>query len=293
MGQYITTIDVSTKKNEESELDKKGFTKIPVNLNPGNKANGTFLWYNTIENQPNTQPITRIQFSFTEGMEKGLKAQKYQKVDQDLTDGTGERPIYLWFFRGTTRYDAPIVQLFISTDAASDAEMVQPLWERSACNLNRAGGKWFHLWMKRSAQAYVCDVTATNNSAADADLFRKGYIRIDENLNKGAGGEEVFIWYRQTTDDDDLIRDLQISTNPDEVKSLQGQYYQQVSTNLSKRGANVFLWYKKECGKKPINMVTLLVDQAAVPLFKIAKATVITKDLKPGIAGTQEFLCFN
>ncbi|XP_015260744.1 PREDICTED: uncharacterized protein LOC107105138 [Cyprinodon variegatus] len=291
MVKEIFDIAVSTNKKEEKELEHKGYTKIPVNLNPENKPDGTYLWYSHKMKHTDSKPITRIQFSFTEGMEKGLIAQNYQKVFIGSCGGPRPCIVYVWYFQGTTKYDIPIEDLWISPDLKADAEKFKlPCWERSAFNLNMAGGTPYHLWMKRSKQPYICDVTATDNFDFDAELFGQGYIRIDENTNRGSGVTPVFIWYRETIENEDFIKDLQIFTNQEEVNNLGKQYYQLVRINLDKGGANVFLWFKKESGKEAISLVTL-VGLAEVPLVK-PNATVIQKNVNEENKCFSVFLCF-
>ncbi|XP_015254740.1 PREDICTED: uncharacterized protein LOC107100679 [Cyprinodon variegatus] len=88
---------------------------------------------------------------------------------------------------------------------------------------------------------------------------------------------------------------LPVSVNQEEEKEYKSLRYDRVPTNLNEgtAGPDVFLWYKKESSKDPIRMITLLVDPAAPRMFKIAKATVINKNLNEGNKGTPEYLCFS
>uniref|UniRef100_A0A096MF36 Si:dkey-30j10.5 n=1 Tax=Poecilia formosa TaxID=48698 RepID=A0A096MF36_POEFO len=230
MPQHITDIDISVNHAEEKQLRKLGFTQIHVDLNSDTGGNPVYLWYKTSD----CPAITRIQFSFTDEMREGLVTEGYHKVDKNLNNGNSGSAIYLWFFKGCTDYDVPVVELDVSTDAQSDAMKVQPLWERSACDLNRrAGGKWIYLWMKRERQTYISDITATANTSLDSSLFRQGYTRMDEDTNRDAGGAFIFLWYRRTTDSQKAVRDLQVSTDGESEESFQNQNYQQVELDLN------------------------------------------------------------
>uniref|UniRef100_A0A1A8ITF5 Si:dkey-30j10.5 n=1 Tax=Nothobranchius kuhntae TaxID=321403 RepID=A0A1A8ITF5_NOTKU len=293
MAKYITDIDVSLNKDEETHLRKHGFLQIHTDLNSGADGAPIFLWYKTSD----CPAITRIQFSFNHEMSKGLTTEGYHKIDKNLNNGNKGGPIYLWFFKGSTEYDIPIVELDFSAEAADDARKFQPLWERLACDLNRtAGGKWIYMWVKRQTQVYICDVTATTGFEADANLFRQGYVRVDEDTNRGAGGPFIFLWYRQTTNIQRAIKDLQISIDAESVESYENQYYEKVPTNLNQGtggGVPVFLWFKKnECGKDPIKIVTLVLDHTAIQPYVRAGVEVIEKNLNTGNKGVEENLCY-
>ncbi|KAI3364079.1 hypothetical protein L3Q82_010908 [Scortum barcoo] len=139
---------------------------------------------------------------------------------------------------------------------------------------------------------YICDVSATDSYGSYTDYFQDGYIRMDEDTNRDAGGSFVFIWYRQTTDSKRALTDLQISTNDREYQSLQQQHYHSVSVNLNEgtRGNKVYLWYKKQrCN--PIKAVTLLVNMAAVEEYEKAGVSVIKRNLNTDTDGIPEYVC--
>ncbi|XP_047238367.1 uncharacterized protein LOC124878460 [Girardinichthys multiradiatus] len=287
MVLYVTDIEVSLNEAEEIMLHNEGFKKLPVDLNPDSKGNKIYFWYKTSD----CPAITRIQFSFTDKMKDGLIAEGYHQVEKNLNAGNSGSPIYLWFHKVSSPYDVPIVDLHLSIDAAEDARNVQPLWERLPCDLNRrAGGKWIYLWVKRETQTYICDITANFDRALDANLFHQGYIRMDEDTNRG-----VFLWYRQSTDSQNAIKDLQVSTNQEDIESYNNQNYVSVLTNLNEgtMGTPVYVWYKRnDCGRDPINFVTLIHDPAAVQPYEKAGVTVIQKNLNKGNSTGIEYLCY-
>ncbi|CAK6963156.1 uncharacterized protein LOC121882517 isoform X2 [Scomber scombrus] len=290
---YITDLDVSINETEEQNLQAKGFKKIDVDLNKGAGGNFIYLWYKKESGAP---AITRLQVTFKDIMAAGLINAGYTKIDKDLNAGSGGDYIYLWYYRGQTKYDTPIVDINVITDAKQDDDMVRSGWERLACDLNRkAKGNWIHIWMKREKQTYICDVTATDSFGSDQDHFKNGYIRVDEDTNRDAGGAYVFIWYRQTTDPKRALTALNISTNNTEYQALQQQNYQSVSVNTNEgtKGGPVYMWYKKDGSLDPIKAMTVLVNPDAVKSYVKAGATVIEKNLNSGNDGKKEYLCFN
>ncbi|KAF3695243.1 hypothetical protein EXN66_Car010919 [Channa argus] len=289
MSQYITQLQVSLNEDEENNLRKQGFIKISGDLNKGVGGKFIYLWYKKGQGAP----ITRIQFTFNDEMSQGLKAAGYQKIDRDLNSGAGGDFIFLWLYRGSSKYDVPIVDLQVSTEATEEAPKFNLGFERLACDLNRkAEGNWIYLWVKREKPTYICDVTATDNYASDAMNFQNAFIRVDEDTNRGAGGASVFIWYRVTTDPQQGLKDLKVSTSDEEYQGFKNQQYQSVNVNLNTGtgGSPVYLWYKKaDCSIRSLSLIT---NMGAVELYDTSGVQVIKKNLNSGNKGATEYLCY-
>ncbi|XP_029960157.1 uncharacterized protein LOC115397819 [Salarias fasciatus] len=262
----ITQIDVSLNEIEESQLRANGFRKDEVNLNKGAGGNKVHLWY---KDECEGQALTRIQFSYTDDMAKGLSDAGYRKVNKNLNAGTSGANVFLWYYKGDTDADVAIKDLYVSTDAADEAQRVRFGWERLTCDLNHhAGGNWVYLWVEREVPVYIRDVTATSTWKSDVDLFQRGYTRMDDNTNKFVNGDRVYIWYLKTTDQQEAIKDLQVSTSDGEYNNIQQQGHDVVNMDLNKgTGRNqVFLWYKKD-GNRPVKGMGLI-TQRAVKQYK-------------------------
>lgn len=288
---YITHLDVSLSANEEQHFQAQGYLKINVDLNKGAGGNNIYIWYKKEGGAP---PITRLQVTFNDDMAVGLINAQYKKIDKNLNAGAGGDHIYLWYFGGQTEYDTPIVDINVTTDAEEESQKFISGWERLACNLNRGNaGNRIHAWVKREKKTYICDVNATASYGSDKGLLQAGYIRVDEDTNKGAGGAFVFIWYRQTTDSTRALKDLQISTTNDQYQQLQQQNYTSISVNLNEGtdGDPVFLWFKKD-GFKQIKAITILVNSAAVEAYERV-VNVIKRNLNTGNDGVTEYLCYH
>ncbi|XP_035534880.1 uncharacterized protein si:dkey-30j10.5 [Morone saxatilis] len=291
MTKYITHLDVSLDSDDEQKLQAQGYKKINVDLNKGVGGKYIYIWY-----KYGSTAITRIQLTFNDEMAVGLINAGYTKVAKDLNDGAHGSVIYLWYFRGVNReFHTPIVEIDVTTDAGSEGMKLRQGWERLACDVNRgARGDWIHIWVKREKQTYICDVTATDSSGSDSDLFRQGYIRVDEDTNRGAGGAYVFIWYRQTTNCKGALTDLNVSTNETERQALQQQNYIPVNVNLNEGTCDnlIYLWYRKDGVNNPIKAITLLLNMAAVEVYKKAGANVIQRNLNAGNNGSTEYVSY-
>ncbi|CAL9692160.1 unnamed protein product [Knipowitschia caucasica] len=287
--QAITDIEVSLNQADEQQLQGQGFHRINEDLNQGCWGYPVYIWY---KRQPGVDPITRIQISFVNKMNAGLTDAGYQKLDKNLIPGS---PVYLWYFKGQTEYDTPIVNLEVSTQANDDALKMKLGLERVGYNLNRSR-QWMQLWMKREKPTYICDVTATNSFGSDADLFGKGYIRIDDTTNTmwWGGITSNFLWYRQTTDKNKALTNLQISNNTNQNQQWQQQGYKLVNVNLNEgTGGNaVYLWYKKVKGENPVKTLLLLSQLYGLTPFEKIGATIIQEGVNPSYNGPQRYLCY-
>ncbi|XP_078030191.1 uncharacterized protein LOC144466559 [Epinephelus lanceolatus] len=289
----ITDLSVSINPTDESNLQSQDFRMVNVNLNKRGGGNAIYLWY---KQDSGSGAITRVQVSFSNEMSVGLRKAGYIQIDRDLNAGSTRGPVYLWYFRGSGKHHTPIVEIDVTTEAANEAGKFDFGWERVACDLNRgATGDWIHIWLKRENPTYICDVAATDSYGSDTDYLKGGYIRVDEDTNRGApgGGKPVFIWFRQTTDSQGAVNDLKVSTNKTDYLAYQQQQYSSVNINLNEgsSGDKVTLWFKKG-SYNPIQAITLLLNKALIENYRKAGLTVIEEDLNTGNGGWLEYLCY-
>ncbi|KAL7388067.1 hypothetical protein ABVT39_006573 [Epinephelus coioides] len=289
----ITDLDVSINPTDETILIQKGYNKLTVDLNKGGGGNAIYLWY---KQDSGSGAITRVQVSFNDEMAVGLRKAGYIQIDKNLNPASTRSPIYLWYFRGSGKYHTPIVEIDATAEARKEARKFKFGWERVACDLNRGVTEnWIHIWLKRENPTYICDVDATDSFEYDTDYFEEGYIRVDEDTNRGGegGGKPVFIWFRETTNSQGAVNDLEVSTDVDQYGSLQKREYLPVSVNLNEgtSGDRVTLWFKKG-SNNPIQAITLLLNQALIENYRKAGLTVIEKNLNKGNGGWLEYLCY-
>ncbi|XP_073349222.1 uncharacterized protein [Pagrus major] len=292
MANHITDLGVSLDEADEKSLQSRGFKKVNVDLNKGARGNYIYIWY---RRQSGRAPVTKIQFTFNNEMARGLDRAGYTKIDKNLNAGAKGDYKYLWYYRGSGEFNTPIVDVDVTTVAESEARMLRNGWERLTCDLNRgAKGNWIHVWVKREHQTYICDVTATDSYGSDEQKLRDGYIRMDEDTNRGANGNYVFIWYRQTTDPQRALTDLQVSTNGSERQVLAQQNYQPVNVDLNEGtdGSAVYLWHKKGESNNPMKAITLLLNSEAIEEYEKAGFNLIRRNLNTGNKGWTEYLCY-
>ncbi|XP_035798367.2 uncharacterized protein LOC111587383 [Amphiprion ocellaris] len=299
MSQYITDLQVSLDETEENQLRAQGFIKSDVDLNKGAGGKHTYLWYKT----GSCGAITRIQFSFTDAMSEGLSRAGYHKIPKNLNAGAGGDCIYLSFFKGSSEYHVPIVDLGGSYDDESQDRDVSTVnvAQKShcttlSCDLNQdAGGHHLIVCVITPRPTYICDIVATVNNEGDKYYLYNDYIRVGVNTNKGAGGDSIYIWYRKTTRPEEAIKDLQVSTNDHEYDEFMSQGYKLVNINLNKGtgGNNVLLWYKKDGSSRLIKDVSVIAFDNTDYKCRNKPVEVIQKNLNAGNCCAPElFLCY-
>ncbi|KAM4560774.1 uncharacterized protein V3H82_014857 [Fundulus diaphanus] len=96
-----------------------------------------------------------------------------------------------------------------------------------------------------SGSGYISEIKVSLNKQDERKLLN-GYQKIDVNLNKGAGGEEVYIWYKRSYSSA-LITRIQLSFKEEMWKGLKEAYYTKVDKNLNQgaEGNTINLWFYK------------------------------------------------
>lgn len=248
MSQYITKLDVSLDGQQEQQLQMEGFTRIDVNLNKESTGSPIYIWY--MNGSDKAAAITRIQFSFNNEMANGLIVTGFQKVDKNLK--RNGNTLYLWYYRGSSHFDVPIVELRVYPLSKCEDES-SAYWYPLFGHPNSQDDKdWILLWVKKEKLMYLCDVTATNTVEPANYLFQQGYTRIDAASNTGAGGISIFIWFRLSTESEEGITEISDFDVPNYIK-----VNQDLVEGTGERPS--YVWYTRDPTKgKPIKAISLL-----------------------------------
>ncbi len=91
-----------------------------------------------------------------------------------------------------------------------------------------------------------------------------------------------------------LITKLNVSTTKDEEEILGAQGYQLINNDLNEgTGKNrVFLWYKKECGLKPVTRIQFSFNDKMKSGLTDAGYELVNRDLNAGAGGDPIFLWY-
>lgn len=269
----ITAIDISASEAEEQKLKDLGFTMINVNLHPS-LPECLFLWYTQ---SISLSPITRMDLSCNDQEADGLLKADYIKIDKNLNVRPGI-PIYLWYYRGENQLDTAIGGVAVTDDTESEITLFKHGWERLQSNVNRIdGGPRIHIWMLRSLDVYIADITATS-SEENIENFKKGYVLLDSNIRRDECGNVIFLWYLPSRSCE-RVTNLGFSTTPIEELIFTLKEYTKVPLNFCEgEEYPTYLWKKIGSGEG-IRVLSLACRHASEQLLKDAGFNVIEKDL--------------
>ncbi|KAK9963852.1 hypothetical protein ABG768_007013 [Culter alburnus] len=90
------------------------------------------------------------------------------------------------------------------------------------------------------------------------------------------------------------ITKLNVSTRKDEEENLRAQGYQFINVNLNEGagGNRVLLWFKKECGNRPVTRIEFSFTDRMKPGLADAGYEVVNRDLNAGAGGDHIFLWY-
>ncbi|XP_015257109.1 PREDICTED: uncharacterized protein LOC107102351 [Cyprinodon variegatus] len=281
MTNFVVALGVSLTAAEENYFRAQQYNMCATDLSKTQCSHPVKLWYK----EGPSGGITRIQFSFTKGMEEGLRSTGFTKCEKNINTGTGGDPVYLWYLNGTEENHVPITDIEVSRK--DEARKFTFGWEKLACNLNRGTGEAAFLWVKREQKTYIKSMQTTDHYENDEELFKNGFIRVDESTNRGVNGRPVFLWYLPSTTKDGNYTTLQVSTNKDEYQRYQNGGYSlvipSVNLNSGNTGNEVFLWFKKEeANKNPISNMVLIYNQDRMTEYESVGVRVLQGNLNSG-----------
>ncbi|XP_042246772.1 uncharacterized protein LOC121882520 [Thunnus maccoyii] len=114
---------------------------------------------------------------------------------------------------------------------------------------------------------YITHLDMSLNKTEEKELKSHGFKKIDVDLNEGAGGKQIYIWYKKESGVPPITR-LQVTFNSDMIAGLREAGYTKIDKDLNAgaRGDNIYLWYFSGCDKDydtPIVDMDVTID--AVP----------------------------
>lgn len=280
----IRALEISTNEEEEKRLIAEDFTKIDVNLDQSLHSS-VFLWFK--KKGPNP-PITRMQLSCNDEMAECLERAGYTCTPKSTKISLNGKLIYLWYHSDAKQLDTAIEEVNVTKDVLSEANLFRDGWEKLQCDVNYiVGGPWIHIWGKRSMQTRITDVTACFPSLAQEKFnLQKGYVRLDDNVNRDAGGTPVFLWYLPSTSGKPITH-LKVSINQEECDEYKKLGYTKVDVNLNEEVPTApkpkYLWKKSSSDglDEGIRIITVVDNPDSLLPFKNAGVTIIEGNINP------------
>ncbi|XP_033935427.1 uncharacterized protein [Pseudochaenichthys georgianus] len=110
---------------------------------------------------------------------------------------------------------------------------------------------------------YISELQVSLNEAEEINLQKRGFEIIDGNLNQGAGGNDIRLWYKRGPV---AITKVQVSFNEEMVDGLNRAGYTPIKTDLNAGawGDYLYLWFFQGCGEfdTPIVDISVTTDAA-------------------------------
>ncbi|XP_029985192.1 uncharacterized protein LOC115415665 [Sphaeramia orbicularis] len=102
------------------------------------------------------------------------------------------------------------------------------------------------LSLSASTPSYVTELQVSLDQAEEQQLQATGFRKVNVDLNKGAGGKYIYLWYKKQSEGVPITR-IQISFNSDMADGLARAGYTQVPKDLNagSGGDFIYLWYFK------------------------------------------------
>ncbi|KAK1881811.1 Chromatin assembly factor 1 subunit FAS2 [Dissostichus eleginoides] len=104
---------------------------------------------------------------------------------------------------------------------------------------------------------YVSELDVSLTAAEERDLKQRGFNIIDGNLNKGAGGYDIRLWYKNGPS---AITKVQVSFNYEMSVGLTKAGYTKIEKDLNAGagGSYLYIWFLKGSGEFDTPMWTLV-----------------------------------
>ena len=96
---------------------------------------------------------------------------------------------------------------------------------------------------------YITHLDVSTDKADKERLKSQGYMKIDVNLNKGAGGNTIYLWYKRGSQNP--ITRVQVTFNEDMAGGFTSAGYTKIRKDLNAgaKGDAIYLWYYRGSGE--------------------------------------------
>lgn len=236
--------------------------------------------------------VTELQVS-TNPQEE-IQYQDLNKVFANLNEGINANSIYLWYKRGDC---LAITRIQLSFDDVTSLVLKAAGYMKVDKNLNKgAGGDIIYLWYRKMSsenRVPITGVDATTTPSEAAMKMISGWEPLACDLNRGAGGDQVYLWVKRerTTYIKKIVTTINISGNE---QLLQDGYIRlDESTNRGTSGIPIFLWYLPTTNQEEaIRDLVVSINDEEFQSYAKQNYKALSQDLNSGAGGQQVFLWY-
>ncbi|CAI5657124.1 unnamed protein product [Oreochromis niloticus] len=114
--------------------------------------------------------------------------------------------------------------------------------------------------LEQSVGQYITELQVSLDEAEETYLSSQGFIKIDVDLNKGAEGKYIYLWYKKGSSSP--ITRIQLTFNHGMSRGLITAGYQKINKNLNAgtSGDYIYLWYYRGNSEYDVPIVDLHVS---------------------------------
>ncbi|XP_028980649.2 uncharacterized protein LOC114840708 [Esox lucius] len=198
----ITRLQVAFMDDMNKGLRNAGYIQVDGNLNAGNCGEGIFLWYykGTTEYD---NPILELKVTTYVEDETPFFKNGWERLAYDLNRNCCGNQIHLWALKEKKMY---ISDITATTSFGTDDVLFNDGYTRVDEDVNRnretnkdnSGFIWYRC--SESAEEGFSDLDVSTNNKEEESLQQRGYTSLSVNLNEGAGGNQIYLWYKKGSD---------------------------------------------------------------------------------------------
>lgn len=206
---------------------------------------------NSEETKMANGPITKLSVSTTKDDEEILGAQGYQLLNADLNKGTGKNRVFLWYKRECGM--RPVTRIQFSFSSEMKAGLVNAGYELVNKDLNAGvGGDHIFLWYFYGNTEFdipIVNIEVSKDAKEEPALLQDGWERLGCDLNRGAGGNYIYLWVKR--EKPSYISEITATAdfNSDKQKFDLGFTRVDENTNRGAGGNSIYLWYRRTTDK--------------------------------------------
>ncbi|KAL7836080.1 hypothetical protein AOLI_G00273640 [Acnodon oligacanthus] len=247
-SRAVTRIQFSFMEEMNEGLTASGFTLINKNINTGTSGNPIFLWYLSCTTQFDS-PILDLKVTTKVEEEPELFLNGWERMGLDLNRNAGGHPVYVWLLRDTTTY---ICSITAALSFSEDRELFQQGYVRMDEDTNRGAfpiGSAVFPWFRQSKiiGEGITEIDVSLNKEQEFELQAKGFTKVDKDLNEGANGDPVYLWYMHSQAPaiqflTVLVGDVALST----YKRAEVCNVVEKNLNSGNNGVSLYVAYKRQ-----------------------------------------------
>ncbi|XP_031151322.1 uncharacterized protein LOC116046982 [Sander lucioperca] len=227
----ITKLQVTYNHDMAAGFQKAGYTQISNDLNVTGVGDPTYLWYFKGSGDYDT-PIVDIDVTTDPEKEAVKFSTGWETLACDLNNNAGGNWVYVWVKREKQTYICAVSAT--NTFSSNDDYLTAGYIRLDEDTNTGAVGCYVFIWYQQTTdpKRALTDLKISTNDKEYQPLKQQDYTRVVVNLNKGTGGNKVYLWYKKGGVKP--IKAITLLINPSAVSEYKNAGATVIEKNLSK-----------------------------------------------------------